>query len=325
LNWGEFWLRRFWRLYPPYLAAIVVSLAAAFFVHDRHPEIRESIGTDLSTHLFMVHNLTHNYSDGLANGAFWSLGMEEQLYGLYFLLFLMIRRRSYRIAVSVAAITTIAWRSIVPAFPESYLSLGSWGLWPFSFWLHWTLGACAVDAWFRNYRLPRWCASFSIGLTAICLGMLANQVTFEFLSGTGIEPVIAATGWSGNVAIVSSLGELICAVGFFCVLNWCVQLPKDHYLIRSHHSRMAAWLGRISYSVYLVHVPTIFVLEELIPFGNSAWDWIGRLLLYVSVSVATGGMFYGAVEQWFLAGRCPRFGRSLQPAPGLPKSVKHEA
>ena len=37
------------------------------------------------------------------NGAFWSLGTEEQLYALYFLMLLMLTRRSLNFALAVAA------------------------------------------------------------------------------------------------------------------------------------------------------------------------------------------------------------------------------
>jgi peptidoglycan/LPS O-acetylase OafA/YrhL len=34
VSWGRFWLRRFWRLYPPYVVAIGLSILAARYLHD---------------------------------------------------------------------------------------------------------------------------------------------------------------------------------------------------------------------------------------------------------------------------------------------------
>ncbi|TWU27182.1 O-acetyltransferase OatA [Novipirellula galeiformis] len=312
LNWVEFWKRRFWRLYPPYVAAIVLSVSFALLIHERMPDLANSIGPDLATHLLMVHNLTADYAGGLGNTPFWSLGMEEQLYAFYFLLFLMIRIRNHTVAISVAAITTIIWRGATPGLPDAY-GLGYWQLWPFNFWLHWALGALAVDAYFGNCRLPRWCSSMTYGLLAATAGMLTNRLTFGFLAQTRLAELVDMDSWSGWIPNVSSVGELGFAVAFFCFLNWCVQ-AKDHVLLRNSLATGISCIGKISYSVYLIHVPVIFVLEKYIPFEHSQTEWILRMLIYAPICLIAGAMFYWLVERWFLAGHCPPLWRSTKPA-----------
>ena len=318
-KWVEFWLKRFWRLYPPYLAAIALSITCALFLHDKSPGLSNSIGPDVATHLLMVHNLTADYSGGLGNAAFWSLGMEEQLYAMYFLLLLMMRRKSHTFAIFVAAFTTVAWRFIGSAacraepasiIPETFGGLGSWGLWPFSFWLHWALGAIAVGAYFGNCRLPHWCSSLSASIAAAGVGLLTNRLTFDFLMKTSLANTIDLTRWAEYSPRVSNIGELVFAIAFFCLLNWCVLIPRTHFLLRNGVSVGLSWIGKISYSVYLTHLPIIYVLENYLPFGNTPTDWILRMLIYVGTSLVAGAAFYQMVERWFLAGRCPKFWRS---------------
>ena len=325
LDWIAFWKRRFWRLYPPYLAAIVLSVFCAVLLHDKSPGIAASIGPDTATHLLMVHNLTADFSGGLGNAALWSLGMEEQLYLLYFLLFWMISRRSHAVAIVIAASTTIAWRCISsgachaelpPLIPNTFGVLGSWGLWPFSFWLHWALGALAVDAYFGNCRLPRWCSSLTSGFFIGAIGVLTNRLTFDFLGKTSLASLVDLEALAEYSPRVSNVGELAFAVAFFCMLNWCVE-HKTHFLLQNFVATLIARIGKVSYSIYLVHLPIIYTLEKYVPFGHSPVEWILRMVIYVSVSLITGTAFFWLVERWFLAGRCPQLRRSQKPVISL--------
>lgn len=312
LNWIDFWKKRFWRLYPPYFVAMLLSIVCSCMLLDNRSDLLKSIAPDTAAHLLLVHNLTERYAGGLGNAAFWSLGMEEQLYLFYFLLFLMISRKSQLFGTLVAAITTVIWRvSTTTLSPVS--GLGCWGLWPFQFWLHWSLGAVAVDAYFGNIRLPRWCSSLKACVVASSIGMLSNTLTFIFFNKTSLASRIDLNAWSGHTQVISNVGELGFAVAFFCLLNWFIRADKNHFVIRNGLSQFFAVIGKISYSIYLVHLPVIFALQKYLPFGNSPTDWILRMLIYVSFALTAGAFFYVAVERWFLVGRCPNFWRLEKP------------
>jgi peptidoglycan/LPS O-acetylase OafA/YrhL len=329
LNWVQFWKKRFWRLYPPYLAAIAFSLACAVLLGQRRLEIFRSIVPDLLTHLFLIHNLTASYSNGLGNGAFWSLGMEEQLYLLYIPLLVLIRRRSTVFAIGIAASTTILWRILITSpmmsSHDSVYGFGMWIMWPFHYWLHWALGALAVDAYFGNYRMPAWCSSLTVGLATGFVGLLSNRLTFDFVCKTKMQSTFGLQAWSEYVPRVSNVGELAFAVAFFCLLNWCVQVDKHHFLLRNRLSFLIAGIGQISYSVYLIHLPVIYVLERYLPFSHSVTDWILRMLIYVGTALVAGAIFYGLVERWFLAGRCPRFWQTQRATLVAEKAVTHDS
>lgn len=308
-NWPQFWKRRFIRLYPPYVAAICVALACAFLLHDRFPDPRQFLGWDLVAHLLLFHNLTHEYATSMGNGAFWSLGTEEQLYALYFVLLLLLTAKSSRVAIAVVAVTTVAWRLIVPHFPEQGVDLGAfhlghWYQWPLHYWLHWALGALAVDAFFGNRTLPKWCLSIAWGAAFLAMGLVFNRVTFDFLLDTQLPTDVlrnASSVWLGSL---HNMGELMALLGFFCVLNWS---------LRCHASgRVSAWaansvagIGRISYSVYLVHVPVIYILVERFPLGSTPMEWLLRYATYTSIALGAGYLFHLSVERWFLSGRLP--------------------
>jgi peptidoglycan/LPS O-acetylase OafA/YrhL len=310
-DWVAFWKRRFIRLYPPYLAAIALSLAAAFWWHHHFPDPGRFLGWDLGTHLLLVHNLTAEFATSLGNGAFWSLGTEEQLYALYFVLIVLMARSASSWWLAGVAAITVAWRLLTPFFPATGADLGpfhlgQWFQWPLHYWLHWTLGAIAVDAWMGNRELPAWAGSLVVAIAGLALGIVVNSNTFEFLSKLSF-----AHGWLQGVspallAAASNLGELSVLLGFFCLLNWSLRAPPSPAILDLPADAFA-WIGRISYSLYLVHIPVIFVLEERLPFAYSVPSWPWRYLAYGSISIATAWIFHQTVERWFLKGRLPHF------------------
>jgi len=308
-SWRQFWVRRFIRLYPPYVAAILLSLFAAFLLHQRFPDPTRFLGWDLVTHLLLMHNLTWEYATGLGNGAFWSLGTEEQLYGLYFLLSLMLTWRSPRFALIVAAAVTVTWRLVIPHFSDSGIdvgafTIGKWYQWPLQYWLHWALGAIAVEAWFGQIRLPPWCRSLPFAAMLVGVGMLANNVTFDLLANTSgvlrmlvpIDPI-----WRDSL---HNIGELVVLLGFFCVLNGLLQRDREGVRIVPGGSSVAQ-IGRISYSIYLVHIPVIYTLQSHLTLGAAPAEWLLRYLAYGSSAILCGYLFHLGVERWFLDGRWP--------------------
>lgn len=78
--WHFYW-RRFWRIYPPYLLALLICIAV-----QHTSDLR-----DIIAHLFLIHNFTLPYFISI-NTPFWSLALEFQVYLMYPLLLLMHER-----------------------------------------------------------------------------------------------------------------------------------------------------------------------------------------------------------------------------------------
>ena len=134
-DWGRFWRRRFFRLYPPYLAAIALSVAIYYVVDPRvypKPEGISDLPRDLIAHLLLIHNLFHEYCYGLGNGVFWSLGLEEQLYGLYFVYLLMRRRWPSGRTLLAVCVVSLVWKGVAALVAGGERRLGplqGWGTW----------------------------------------------------------------------------------------------------------------------------------------------------------------------------------------------------
>lgn len=310
LRWTDFWRRRIFRLYPPYVAAMAFSVAMATFAHTRQPAVWTHWTWDWLLHGLMLHNLFDYFRGGMGNQVFWSLGMEEQLYLLYFpLAAIMVRFGPWKAIWLTAAVTTI-WRASIAWFPATAVfphpfELGAWYFWPMQFWLHWTLGAVAVDAYAKNVRLPRWCRSLRMAALCAGAGFVLNQLTLDLVRRKlSLEFLLGAirieeTSWGMTAHY---LGEIGFAIAFFQLINWCV--ANEHSKVFSTPLAAAlASVGRVSYSLYLTHAPLIFWLEDVVPLGSSPRDWLLRFAIQVPICVAFGYLFFHCVERWFIDSR----------------------
>ncbi|WP_436714943.1 acyltransferase [Roseiconus lacunae] len=305
LDWGKFWKRRIWRLYPPYVVAIVISLVAAT-VHQRFVVNHEQIGWNVLLHLTMLHNLTE-FGTSLGNGSLWSLGMEEQLYAGYVLLILLFRRSSTMMLLCIIGIVTIGWRLSMPVAGPLNLGpfeLGKWYLWPLMFWLHWTLGAIAVEVAEGIRTVPRWCSSISLACIALLIAMLLNRQLVELFiatKGTISNGVLIAGWWQPWIFTTS---ELFALLGFYIGLNWLIE--KEGSCWTAHRvARYLAYLGRVSYSVYLVHIPIIYTLEMYVTLQPIGWQWLVRMILFVGTSIIGGLAFFHVIEKRFVQSKSP--------------------
>jgi peptidoglycan/LPS O-acetylase OafA/YrhL len=153
----EFLNRRFFRIFPPYFAALLV-----FWFLQYQPDL------DLRSfmHLGVHTTLTHNFFPGFfwnINPSFWSIAIEAQLYLIYpLLLFFCFQRRPFLALVLVAILT-----STIKILPMDgmfgYIVKHS----PFAYWFEWVAGAFLADHFARGSRSR----FFSSHLTVAAAGL----------------------------------------------------------------------------------------------------------------------------------------------------------
>src|SRR3954468_23573177 len=75
-DWRAFFVRRFFRIYPPYFVALIVF--AVLFPLSRLPFDTAFDWIQLASHVLLVHNFDEDTFLGI-NGAFWTIAIEVQL------------------------------------------------------------------------------------------------------------------------------------------------------------------------------------------------------------------------------------------------------
>ncbi|HEX8457790.1 MAG TPA: acyltransferase [Pyrinomonadaceae bacterium] len=287
IDFYTFWKRRVRRLYPPYLAALVLYLG--YNAYQTAPDLNGFYLWDAALHLLMLHNVDMRTTYSI-NGAFWTLAIEEQLYLAYFLLLWLRIRYGWARTLAVCLGARVLWlvigRAVGYAFglsiPVTEAAATNWFIW--------ALGALGVEAALGVVRLPEWCYRWQTGAGALLLAMAL---------ATGL-PYVNHLVWLHDAGWL--LMHPAWGLGFFVMVNAAVRAEGRRRALSQHASRFfmaLAGLGLISYSLYLTH---LFVLMQ--------WYWFGftqfhirtvALVVMTPLSILFAWLFFRLFERPFMA------------------------
>jgi len=244
---GQFFLRRGRRLLPAYFVSLILALAlivlgGAQLGYDHFTPLQ--LGWQILTHATLTHTLFPSTFYSL-NGAYWSLGLEWQLYLGLPLLVLGIRRFGWRTTVLAVIACNVAYRlGLELAIQRGMLASDS-------------LMAIAV---LPNQLPGRW-AEFAFGMVAAELYVTGQIATWANKTRYAIVLVVLLIPLS-VAASGSAFSHLLYGLVFFILL--AVVLASNNLVGRLFSWRPLAALGTMSYSLYLVHQPVIQGLAYLL-------------------------------------------------------------
>jgi len=260
------------RIYPLHLATLVgvvlmVHGAQALGLHIWRPE-RYALDEHLLLHLTLTH--AWGFEEGLRfNLPSWSISAEWFAY-LLFPLFWAVARRAGRRGAGVGAacsvlVSVLVLRSLGHDLnmpgPHALVRIGG------EF-----LAGCLL---YRSFQLR---SSASIAASTVVESSLLLGVV-----------LLAVSPWADpGMALGAVLAVHLLATG---------RGP----LVRAVAHPSLAWLGTISYSIYLTHLPLLSVLERALPatalWGTSAAVRVATAALHVVLVVLVGAVGYYAVEE----------------------------
>jgi peptidoglycan/LPS O-acetylase OafA/YrhL len=265
----SFFVRRFWRIYPPYLIALLYFA----FIHWGGRISTEGV-RDFIAHIFLVHNFNPDYIFGF-NNSFWSIAVEVQFYLLYPLVLFLRSFIGLRRTLLVALILSITIRVLVVTIQDPR-ALDSLAVSEFTLisWFDWILGAYLAEQYY--YGKP------------------AFPVT-KIWTASLIIIFIVSTSFQMTFPIASSIAALATAI-------FLERYITSEYTLPIFLSSWLAPLGLCSYSFYLWHEPFIgrmlFFLRQVgLPGNNLATFSIGLLVVFGIFFVASW-CFYKTVEAW---------------------------
>ena len=230
--------RRARRILPAYFAALALSLAVAWLgappPGEGSPDAKSVVVNGL-----LVQNLVGAPSP---NRSFWSIAVEAQLYLVFPLLLLMVRR--WGAVVMVAAVTLVV---------STVAILGS-------------------HAAFVIQSPPDLAALFALGVASagiVAASGARKSRPWAWLALAAVAPVLAMIGWQGSVWTLDHLFWVDLALGpaVACLL---VGLATGHPapLVRLLDVRPVRNLGSSSFSLYLTHAPIVVLVYEKIVAGR---------------------------------------------------------
>jgi peptidoglycan/LPS O-acetylase OafA/YrhL len=296
-DWRSFYARRARRILPAYY----VQLVFLFFIVLPliYPRIwiqsTPFVVGNLGAHVTFLHYTTPLTSSSMTvNGALWTLAIEVQYYLLLPLVAPLFVRWPARSLVTAFFIASgwrwLAWHDL-DLIVDLFMKLGA--------------KAQITEKEARHLlatQFPAWALHFALGIVLGRTWMLRRARVIEGIAR--FVPVVVAVGsaWGlcailrQGTALLGDMGwaafPIVIAVGFGAVVSW-----PSAWLSRVVANRALAWVGKVSYSAYLYHLPVLLLFNYLLP-GFGAMTAFG---LWVAVVLGVSAVSFRFVEKPFLA------------------------
>ncbi|SAK52024.1 lipopolysaccharide biosynthesis-related membrane protein [Caballeronia hypogeia] len=257
LDAGNFILRRFARIYPVLLAALLLTLAldslSSTFVPVSHKI------NPFDPHAFIVNLFSLQGIAGKtfgSNGALWTLSIEVQFYLVYPLLIALRRRIGMRGVLVCVGLVNIVSALLLERHQIVVFT---------SYWFAWTIGAWIAEAKAQGiHARPR-------------MGLIAAGIALAGCAAFSAAQFAAFQLW---------------AIAFAVYLFSALDTPlRDSFAVRG-----LSWIGEFSFSLYVVHLP-IFVLLGSVLFRSALQTQIWASFGFTAVAVAVAFGFYFMVER----------------------------
>ncbi|MGC2401199.1 MAG: acyltransferase [Acidobacteriaceae bacterium] len=269
-SFGRFILGRFCRIYPPYIAAMALAALASVLIGGHvlpkasvyFNELGWARNPDAGTLPSMLLVLTNHHSDYI-NEAVWSLTWEVRVALIFPLLMLPILRWRNVGAVQVYAFLLLfgqAARHLLTAHPDlgEMLALGCRYTGCFVLGTAIAMNRVKIGEWFASRR-PMF------GWLCLTLALLICWAPWPH--------------FHDEIVAIGAALLIVAIIGSAKLKQW---LAKNYWL----------WLGKQSYSLYLIHVPVVMAIVILCHGEVPVW----ACLLVIPVCIALGQIFHIHVE-----------------------------
>lgn len=275
-SYVQFYERRIRRIFPALIGMLLASLVAAYFIllpGEMNDFSKSVIGT-----IFFASNIVFYKQSGYFEGAAedkpllhtWSLGIEEQFYIIFPIVFFITLRYFYKHSKFIIILGAVISLSICIYFTPSKPSAAFY-LIPARAWELLAGSLIAIGAMPKVRSAPARNGLAAIGVTLILAAVLLLSRQTPFPGTAALLPVI-------GTALVINYGQDTATARFLSL-------------------RPFVFIGLISYSLYLWHWP-------LIVFGRNLGLIDGKMgpaIAVVLVSIATGYLSYRFIETPFRA------------------------
>lgn len=271
INIGQFYVRRFFRLYPA-IIVYCIAVPTIYFLKDGYLDVIEPVSV-----LLYFTNYLVSFRDVSGVGfqiepikIFWSLSVEEHFYLLFPVVFLVLRA-PLKIAIA-AAIVCVGALLLRVIYAEMF---------PFLVETHYLYMR-------TEFRMDS--VAFGVLLAALCemksavrwLDVLINPASFYGAIVVGLLAIGLGDGYFANVWRYVILGPAICIVMLGLIFS-----QRYGMFQAILNAPIAIFVGRLSYSLYIWHLPA----QAFTWWFLSGWP---AVLMSIALSfVIAAASFYG--------------------------------
>jgi peptidoglycan/LPS O-acetylase OafA/YrhL len=279
INFRNFYARRFLRLAPALILTCAVTAIGMMACVGRFP------GTEIALSLSYTANWAiafYDYHLTWLNHC-WSLSIEEQFYMIWPLVILGLERvvassRTKAAVLILGAAAIAIYRAVhVGSYTDNRINFG-------------------LDTRMDTLMVGAALAYFVHGLSGRGVSDRVSKILGRALAPVALAGIFVVINtvtwyspWMGWIGYVLVAGAAMCVIADLVV--------GRHSLF----ARPLAWgpmvfIGRISYGLYLLHLPVYYMVEHAMPEA----PLVSRLTVKVTVSVGCAAASYYLVERRFL-------------------------
>jgi peptidoglycan/LPS O-acetylase OafA/YrhL len=290
-RWGSFFIRRIFRIYPAYLAALIFFILLGNVKHFASIFQHHDVWTQLLSHLFLVHNF-HPSTFKAIDPPLWTLAIEAQLYLLYPALLALAGKLGWRKAMAILAGCELIIQGVDGLMQGVGTATSAAGQisWffassPFGYWFSWALGAFIAEAHLKNQPLPFLKSPVLLWFAlAVSSYFFKPLFPFRFLLFAVVTAVVASQYLGGarpKIRIPALASNALKNTGLWSYSIYLLHYPllfiyfyaMDWFVPREYHSDSIAFL--LTMVAWLAIIPFSFLWYKIIELpGIALGKWI---------------------------------------------------
>lgn len=274
---GNFFIRRFFRVAPMYYIAIAVYLSVYGF-GPRYwlGDVQNISVLNILSNITFLHGFNPYWINSVVPGG-WSIGVEMTFYCILPLLFSKIKTINH--AVNCFAVSIFV-RTILYQLLSRFNPIGSDYLW-------------------SNYLFLYIPSQFPV----FCLGIIMYFILIEKQSFFDISyKTLFVLSLCRLVDLFTGRGYFWAGHIIFALVFLLFAMSISKYKNRIAVNPVFSYLGKISFSMYLVHFGVLIFLTKInfIDFAeNGIINFVIRFIIVVGLSAAISTISYNVIEQPF--------------------------
>ena len=286
----EFVVRRWRRILPPYWCFLLITVAAQIAMRYENalngwwPNFaslspRQWIGTITLTETWL-HHLFGVTDWKLAWGHAWTLCYEEQFYLIAAFVIWLGHKKFFAVMAFVTCCVLVT-----TCFTFKDVGIRTQGFFFDGYWLLFATGLFVF--WYSSECPPR------------TRYLAAILIPVAFVSAIIFNVFVIPRLRIGLDAILLS-HSLVFGFGFASLIQFLK--PYDECLMNYNAVRPLAWIGRRCYSVYLVHVPVIYLVAGFLNHDKDrgvVWMLLTLTPLCILATLASAHFFFNLIEKRF--------------------------
>lgn len=239
ISYKRYLIKRINRIIPPLIFALIMTLFLdylgknifALSAYSNGSKYYNLIVNNLNWKTFIA-NIFSMQELGLgikhfgSNGALWSLSYEWWFYLLYPLFFTINSKNKY-LALVIQVLLFVIFSILLNITIPVASAI-------FSKMIIWWLGVCLAEIYYRRKRLLIYIAPISLGIPLAIMFFYNDRL----------------------------IGDILWGIGFIGLLSWLLKSNKNSIVIKTLDKMKGS--GSFSYTLYLTHLPIVFLVHSLL-------------------------------------------------------------